>query len=462
MQRVFHFTGLLPLTCSAESGIARAVPTVEAFTIMSAHPPALTGMPNALGLRINPKTRLLAVGQEDRASHINLKNVLILDGNTRSALAATRSLGQKGLHVVVGEERKWNLSGQSKYCSETFIYPSPSKNPSEFVEAVSAEAKRRGIGVVFPMTEISTALVLKHRKQFEESNIPFVSLETFDTLADKRRLMEIAGQLSVRAPQTQVINNVKALEKLYPTLRFPSVLKPYRSQIFSKGRWISASVKYANSIDELEEIVTERECFREHPFLIQEYIDGRAHGIFALYDRGQPVAFFAHQRLREKPQTGGVSVLSESVRPHPEAFRMAKAILDHVGWHGVAMVEFKVSTSGIPYLMEVNGRFWGSLQLAIDAGVDFPWLLYQVTLGKRVRQEDEYDVGVRSRWLLGDIASVGKAVLGNNSYRNGRSTGKFSPILQFLSSFKKGSRSDVCRWDDFKPFLVELGQFLRR
>jgi len=61
---------------------------------------------------------------------------------------------------------------------------------------------------------------------------------------------------------------------------------------------------------------------------------------------------------------------------------VAQALLDYVGWHGVAMVEFNVSSRGIPYLIELNGRFWGSLRLAIDAGVDFPWLLYQLTIGK--------------------------------------------------------------------------------
>ena len=61
----------------------------------------------------------------------------------------------------------------------------------------------------------------------------------------------------------------------------------------------------------------------------------------------------------------------------------SEKILGHVAWEGVAMVEFLVADDGTPYLMEVNTRFWGSLQLSIDAGVDFPYLLYQVFAGRR-------------------------------------------------------------------------------
>ena len=126
----------------------------------------------------------------------------------------------------------------------------------------------------------------------------------------------------------------------------------------------------------MEEIVAHDPCFNQHPFLVQAYVSGKGQGLFALYDRGKPVAFFAHKRLREKPPSGGVSVLSESVKVPPNLYYMGRRILDPVQWHGVAMVEFKVADNGIPYLMEVNARFWGSLQLAIDAGIDFPWLLY--------------------------------------------------------------------------------------
>ena len=122
--------------------------------------------------------------------------------------------------------------------------------------------------------------------------------------------------------------------------------------------------------------------------MIQELVEGQGKGIFALYNHGKAVAFFAHHRLREKPPQGGDSVFSESVKCDPELLRYAKTLLDKAGWHGVAMAEFKGNDGDIPYLMEVNTGFWGSLQLAVDCGVDFPWTLYQIANGETVKMKE--------------------------------------------------------------------------
>ena len=79
-------------------------------------------------------------------------------------------------------------------------------------------------------------------------------------------------------------------------------------------------------------------------------------------------------------------------------------LLGPLGWHGVAMLEFKQDAAHREvFLIEVNGRFWGSLQLAIAAGVDFPYLTYQLAVGERPSVPRALPVGVKNRWLLGDL-----------------------------------------------------------
>jgi predicted ATP-grasp superfamily ATP-dependent carboligase len=115
-------------------------------------------------------------------------------------------------------------------------------------------------------------------------------------------------------------------------------------------------------------------------------------------------ACFVHRRLRDYPVRGGPSTLRESVR-HPQIEELGIRLLRSLQWYGVAMVEFKVDPrDNQPKLMELNPRFWGSLALAIHAGVDFPYLLYKMAMGEEFDPVLDYEVGVRCRWLLpGDI-----------------------------------------------------------
>jgi predicted ATP-grasp superfamily ATP-dependent carboligase len=412
---------------------------------------------NGIGTTISPSKTL----QKRPHSQTALGRVLILDGNTRCALAATRSLGRKGVHVVVADVTERTLSGASRYCRESFTYPSPAINPGGFLTIVKRECSLRRIGVILPMAELTTATVLRHHEDFRSLRVPFGEPEAFDKLTDKWRMLKLAQQLHLSIPKTQFIAGIDALGDVGQVLKFPLVLKPRCSMIWSHARWISTSVHYARLADELKQIVVRYEYFREHPFLIQEYISGQGEGVFALYDHGRPVAFFGHRRLRERPATGGVSVLSESIEPNPEAQRIARALLESVGWHGVAMVEFKVSAEGTPYLIEVNGRFWGSLQLAIDAGVDFPWLLYQMAVGRKVGNVKPYATGVKCRWLLGDFVRLCQVLINGGSCPGPLPFGKVQSVLQFLNFCEKASRCEVNRWGDLKPFWVEVTQYIR-
>ncbi len=388
-----------------------------------------------------------------------MPKVLILDANQRSALAATRSLGVKGLEVVAADETTRTLAGSSKYCKETFEYPSPYEYQEEFLRTVRDESNRRDIQVIFPMTEISTYLVLKHRDELKGIAIPFPPIESFDLLRDKSRLFELAHKLSVPVPGTHVVKTGTEISKITSRLKFPVVIKPYCSRILLDGRWMATSVQYARSVSELESTFKRIEYLNRCPFLIQEYIQGEGRGIFALYDQGKPILFFAHRRLREKPPSGGVSVLSESIQVDPPLREIAQKILDHVKWHGVAMVEFKVTAEGTPYLIEVNPRFWGSLQLAIDAGVDFPFLLYQLAMGERLEAVNSYKTGIKSRWLLGDLDHL-YLTFKSHSGQGLKIVSKWRAMTQFLNFFERDIRFEVNRWNDLRPFLFELKQYM--
>lgn len=121
------------------------------------------------------------------------------------------------------------------------------------------------------------------------------------------------------------------------------------------------------------------------------------------------------------------------------------------------MVEYKRDiVTGQPYLMEVNGRFWGSLQLAIDAGVDFPRLLVTAALGDPMEPVSVYRLGVRSRWWWGQVDHlVGRIRRPTTPFPPGTlSAGRaFGDLL--LGPFRRRDYEEVLWWNDPQPFVRE-------
>jgi predicted ATP-grasp superfamily ATP-dependent carboligase len=386
-----------------------------------------------------------------------MEPVLILDANERSALAATRALGRRGVPVVTADEMGVTLAGASRYARASFVYPSPYRMPARFLQTVRNELAARAIRVVLPMTEVTTQVLTEHREEFRDARIPVGTLPALDILTDKRRIHALAKQLDIPTPETRIVECPDELGMATAGLTYPMVVKPYRSRIRHAGTWLRADVRHVSSRGELERVVATTDVLRHHPFIIQERIDGHGAGVFALYDRGRAVGFFAHRRVRERPPSGGVSVLSESVHLDPHLLELSRRLLDHVAWHGVAMVEFKVRADGVAFLIEVNPRFWGSLQLAVDAGADFPWFAYRLALGDTPATIGGYRVGVRNRWLLGDL---------DHLYLRWKASPGWLATLRalagFITGFAPGTRHEVDRWDDLRPFLVEVKQYVAR
>ena len=138
--------------------------------------------------------------------------------------------------------------------------------------------------------------------------------------------------------------------------------------------------------------------------LVQERIAGDGVGFFALFDRGQPKRVFMHRRLREYPVSGGASAAVRAY--YDETLKeYGLRILSALAWHGVAMVEFKrQEPSGRLVLMEVNPKFWGSVELALEAGVDFASDLVRVFRGESLDYSEAYDRQVHFYWPLdGDL-----------------------------------------------------------
>jgi len=390
--------------------------------------------------------------------------VFVTDGDQRPALAIVRALGRRGLRVIVGEERPVSLASLSKYCARHITYPSPCADPDGFVQFLRAFLAREPIDVFLPVTDVTMHLVCREQNWMAEyTSLAVPPFDAFDLVTDKARLVEYASRLGVAVPRTEIVRGRAELAAAADRVAYPAVVKPARSRIPTTAGWLTGAAHYVRSRAELEQVYEKHDYLAQYPSLIQQRIVGKGVGTFALFDRGRIVAEFAHRRLREKPPSGGASVLSESIAVDPRWRDEAIRLLSPLGWHGVAMIEYKEDErTGERFLMEINGRFWGSLQLAIDAGVDFPYLTCGLARAESVVAPPSYGVGLRNRWIFGDLDHLLLRLARSRDSLDlpDEAPSKARVLFDFLKLAQRGLRYEVVSADDWRPFAHQLREYV--
>jgi len=327
-------------------------------------------------------------------------DVFVTDGHWRKTLAAVRALGQNRIRATVGESTWLSMAAFSRYCHKRTVYPSPRVLPYNFLEFMQDLLRKKPFRMLLPMEEDTAYLLSGHRDRFSRlTYLPIPSKNKLKWVRNKANVIRLAQELGIPVPRTWHIQSLSQLDKISDMLPYPVVIKPR----ISSG---AVGVVYPRSPEELKK--TYRTIHQQFPFpMIQEFIprEGSGYGASFLFDEQSHLkAGFVHKRLREYPVTGGASTLRVSIR-HDDIYDMARTLLEKIGWFGVAMVEFKIDPrDGLPKLMEINPRFWGSLSLAIHAGVNFPLLLHKMAMGEHFNPVETYRHGIVCRWLIpGDL-----------------------------------------------------------
>jgi predicted ATP-grasp superfamily ATP-dependent carboligase len=333
-------------------------------------------------------------------------NVIVLDGNENQAVACVRSLSRAGHYVIVGASSGWSKAGWSRGCGSTFRYTAPRDNAASFVGDIVAMLRVAPKALILPMTERTTLPLSEHRAAVEAAGGRLVlpAHETVLAAFDKAATTKLAASLGLVVPRTVALATTADAEGFASSARFPVVLKPRSSQELSPSGQLRATGAplYARTPAEFAAAFAKmRE--RSSAVLVQEFVGGAGAGYFALMHHGELRAEFAHRRIRDVRPTGSGSALRVSAAMDPRLREAGLAVLRALAWHGVAMVEFRVLDDGTPIFLEVNGRFWTSLPLAVYAGIDFPALLAQLSERGDIASSTQYRVGVRCRWMLGDF-----------------------------------------------------------
>lgn len=371
--------------------------------------------------------------------------ILLTDGQQRKTLVAARSLAQKGIEVFSAEETRFNPTAFSKYCRQGLVSPSLHNNPQKYCEWLLDTIKKYSIDMLFPMDDLSLEAVMQNRTEFDKMCLlPLPSKESYLAAADKGISTRLAREAGLDCPLTFYPGNMKQLEQLADTLAFPLVIKPRKSS-GSRG------IRVVRNKEEFHRIY--REIHHTYPWaLIQEYIPtGTRYDVCLLYNRNHELrASFVQQEIRHFPLEMGPSTVQESVW-YPELVEQAGSLMRKLQWYGVVEIEFMVDCrDGKLKFMEINPRFWNSLYTSILAGVDFPWLLYRLSLEADIEGVFNYQTGLKCRWLLpGDILH----------FLTNKNRLKMSP--PFFTGKKQNVFDDIISKDDPFPALGFLLACLR-
>ena len=332
--------------------------------------------------------------------------VLVTDAPSNATLAVVRSLGRRGIPVgVCGFADEFNLSSYSRWASESFILPSPSRDARGFIDALAELLASGKYPIVFPTTERTIQLIGAARARLPEwVRLPIPSEAALATVVDKERTIALARALNVRVPQSWCPDSEEAAAALASELAYPVIVKPRQTNFLaSDGRLAKIDYAVVRSAEALLPAWRSVHAAVPRP-LVQTLVRGRGVGINTLWKDGEPVVWFSHRRVREIDLRGGRSTAAASVACDPRLLEAASSMLATLRWHGVAMVEFKWDDETETFwLLEINGRFWGSLPLALAAGVDFPYYLYQLANDEKVAPPTSYPMGLMARDAVAEM-----------------------------------------------------------
>tara|TARA_B100000315_G_C14581355_1_gene590644 strand:+ start:190 stop:1359 length:1170 start_codon:yes stop_codon:yes gene_type:complete len=365
-----------------------------------------------------------------------MKKALVFDGRSRAALSIVRSLGRQGVYVIVAEAFKCS-SFYSKYTREKIIIPSPDKNPKDFKIFILDYLRNHKIDLIVPVRDDITEIVINNQEQLSRyTSFLLPGQNAFNITRDKSETIKLSRELGIPHPKTIITKEEgHNLELVKGKFDLPILIKP---RISSGSRGIVKINNWDDYHEAYDKIHLEFPC----P-MIQEFIPhGGAYGVSMLYKKGRSKASFTHKRIREYPPSGGPSTLREGVH-YIEIENYSKILLDALKWNGVAMVEYRINkNTGKPQLMEINPRFWGSLQTAVFSGIDFPYLLFQLATEGDCVDSFHYQVGMQVRWLFwGDILWF---------INNKKSWESIKTFFQFS---KKDLSYDIFSWEDIGPSI---------
>lgn len=322
--------------------------------------------------------------------------VLIVEpGVSRGALAAARSLVRAGNEVAVAGQARGPASW-SRAATRFHRITAPTEETDRFTQEVAGIVRHNGYEIVLVAGDPELH-VLSARRDDIPALVPYPPHDVLVGLGDKLDLCERALAVRLRTPGT-----TPATEKAISAIEGRTVVK---SRLHGDPRRGAQRIdaRIADTPEEATDYVARISAAGLEP-LLQEVVDGDLMAIALVLGRDGSVLGIVQQRAGSTwPAGAGISVRAVVEDLDRGLADRTLDLLRDSGFYGLAEVQFIDPGDGAPYLIDINPRIYGSLALAIAAGVDLPNLALEDALERPVRAAGPAATGVRYQWLEGEL-----------------------------------------------------------
>jgi predicted ATP-grasp superfamily ATP-dependent carboligase len=380
--------------------------------------------------------------------------VAVVLGGSVNGLSFARSLGRRHVPVLMLDGNRF-LGIYTRH-AKAIRLPPIEECPGQWLDLLEfVGSQLPAPGVLFATSDASCLLVARHRDRLQRYfRFEVPDLKTLERIVNKRSQYEIARGAGIAIPETHFPESPEDVRHGAESVSYPCLLKPYRS---------TASLKYLNGrkvavVTSASDLMSAYTGFAEAgvPVMVQAIIPGEdteLFGYLALWDRdGRELAAVTKRKLRQFPRHYGDGSLQITVDA-PEVVALATRLLHALNFRGFGCVEFKFDARDRTFrLVECNPRTASGNQLAIRAGVDFPWLGYRYLTGI-VPTDDRPHARpgiqhINEEWEI-------------QAYLALRRSGEMG-LLAWLRSIRNSTSWAVGAWDDPLPIIMGFGRFLKQ
>ena len=249
----------------------------------------------------------------------------------------------------------------------------PEKNVWETIEQIKKASISLNAKILLPLDD-AAIWICDQVSKIHDIVVAGAVGENARLALNKRLQLDEAKEAGFNIPKTIFVKGKKDLFKIS---QLPIVIKPADAIWEIKGRLCKGPLIFC--MDESDIIQVMKEWNYDGAMMVQPFLFGTGEGIFGLNGPNGVRKWSAHRRLRTVNPLGSGSSACKSIKISDHPIEAAERMLRKVNWPGMFMIELLRDSNNKLWFMELNGRSWGSMALALRLGLHYPaWTVMQI------------------------------------------------------------------------------------